>query len=115
MNRQDNELFEDSVIEALIRGMPSRNATSLNVAKRVLIYYKPIIEKQGFRDGVQSVIDYLKKEVATTEERSAGEPKLKAHFNAMEKGVLGTVISALEEWQTKEEECKGEKRETSRP
>lgn len=55
--------------------------------------------EQGFKAGVQSVIDYLKKEVATTEERSAGESRLKAHFNAMEKGILGTVIYALEEWQ----------------
>ncbi len=54
--------------------------------------------EQGREEGIQAVIDYLKNEVATVEERSAGGPKLKAHFNAMEKGILGTVVNALEEW-----------------
>lgn len=52
----------------------------------------------AYRKAIQDVIDFLRGEVATTEERSAGEARLKAHFNAMEKVILGTVVFALKEW-----------------
>ena len=53
----------------------------------------------GFASGVRAVIDYLKNEIKTVGERSVGEPKLKAHLNAVEKVLLQTVVNALEEWQ----------------
>ncbi len=53
--------------------------------------------KNGMTDGVKAVIRYLKREIDTQDVRTAGEPHLKAHLNAIEKVVLQTVINALEE------------------
>ncbi len=47
---------------------------------------------------IKEVIAYLENEIATQDERTAGEPELKAHLNAVEEVVLRTVINALEEW-----------------
>ena len=55
------------------------------------------IRNEGYKAGIQSVIDYLKNEIATQNKRSAGKPELKAHLNAVERCVLQTVINALEE------------------
>ena len=53
----------------------------------------------GRREGIQAVIDYLKNEIATQDERSGGELRIKEHFNSVEKCVLQTVINALKESQ----------------
>ncbi len=66
--------------------------------KLVGAFYSGKIE-DAKREGVQSVIDYLKNEIATQDKRTAGAPKLKAHINLIERVVLLTVINALEEWQ----------------
>lgn len=54
--------------------------------------------KQGRSEGIQAVVAYLRNEIVTQGKRTAGEPKLKAHLDAVEKVVLQTVINALEEW-----------------
>ncbi len=62
-----------------------------------LIAERGDVRKQERAEGWQDVIDYLENEIATVEERSAGEPKFKAHFNALEKITLQTVAYALKE------------------
>lgn len=54
----------------------------------------------AYGKAIQDVIDYLKNEIATQDKRTAGEPKLKAHLNAVERVNFQTLINALEEWQS---------------
>lgn len=73
---------------------------------RLLLITRDDLEKAR-RAGVQSVVDYLKEEIATQKTRSAGIPKLKARLDAVEKTVLQTVIYALEEWLASPSQDKG--------
>ena len=65
----------------------------------LLSQHEQDVRREGFSQAIQAVIDYLQGEIDTIEERSAGKPELKAHFNAMEKVILKTVINAFADWQ----------------
>ena len=57
------------------------------------------IRKDEREKAIQSVINYLKSELATQNKRTAGKAKLVARLNTVEATVIKTIINALEEWQ----------------
>ena len=45
----------------------------------------------------KKIIAYLENEITTQDKRTAGEPGIKAHLNAVETCVIKTIIAALKE------------------
>lgn len=56
-----------------------------------------VAKQEAKQETIQAFIDYLKHEIATQDERTAGAPHLKAHLDAVEVVIFKVLIGVLEE------------------